>query len=59
MGNAFARDASAANAFAKLSRYEIPIQRILYQSLEKLMTLQQKRLHEAPPLRSLNSIEAG
>ena len=46
MGNAFARDADGANAFSRLSRYETQIQRFLYQSLEKLIALQQKRLQD-------------
>jgi hypothetical protein len=47
----FIRDANRANAFSKLSRYEIPIERSLYRALHELQRLQAARRAEGdiPP----------
>ena len=52
LGLLFIRDATGANAFSKLSRYEIPIQRNLYTALHELQRLQAARRAEgevSPP----------
>jgi hypothetical protein len=43
LGRTFARDADGANAFSKLSRYEIAIERQLYRALHELERLQVAR----------------
>lgn len=43
LGRAFVRDAGAANAFSKLSRYETAIERGLYKALHELQRLQAAR----------------
>jgi hypothetical protein len=43
LGRTFARDASGANAFSKLSRYETTIERGLYKALHELQCLQASR----------------
>jgi hypothetical protein len=43
LGRTFARDATGANAFSKLSRYEITIERGLYKALHELQRLQAAR----------------
>ena len=53
LGRAFMRDANEANAFSKLSRYEVPIVRDFYRALHELQRLQANRRAEgsvAPPL---------
>jgi len=42
-GQTFVRDASKANAFLKLSRYETTIERSLYKALDELQRLQAAR----------------
>jgi hypothetical protein len=52
LGRSFIRDAQEANAFSKLSRYEIPIQGSLYKALHELQRLQAARRAEgevSPP----------
>jgi hypothetical protein len=51
LGLTFIRDASEANAFSKLSRYETAIERSLYKALHELQRLQAARLSAAvtPP----------
>jgi hypothetical protein len=52
LGLSFIRDANGANAFSKLSRYEITIERGLYKALHELQRLQAARRAEgsvAPP----------
>jgi len=44
LGEIFVRDAEGANAFSKLSRYGIPIERQLYRALHELERLQRARL---------------
>ncbi len=44
LGRTFIRDASEANAFSKLSRYETAIERSLYKALHELQRLQAARL---------------
>jgi hypothetical protein len=44
LGRTFIRDASEANAFSKLSRYETTIERSLYKALHELQDLQAARL---------------
>jgi hypothetical protein len=48
MGEAFARDATAGNAFSKISRYETSIDRRLTKKLEELRRLQEIRLQQSP-----------
>jgi hypothetical protein len=43
LGRTFIRDASEANAFSKLSRYEAAIERSLYKALHELQRLQAAR----------------
>ena len=43
LGQTFIRDASKANAFSKLSRYETTIERSLYKALHELQRLQATR----------------
>ena len=43
LGRTFARDATGANAFSKLSRYETTIERGLYKALHELQGLQAAR----------------
>jgi hypothetical protein len=43
LGQTFVRDASKANAFSKLSRYETTIERSLYKALHELQRLQAAR----------------
>ncbi len=43
LGRTFIRDASAANAFSKLSRYETALERSLYKALHELQRLQAAR----------------
>ena len=43
LGRTFIRDASEANAFSKLSRYETTIERSLYRALHELQRLQAAR----------------
>ena len=43
LGRTFARDATGANAFSKLSRYETTIERGLYKALHELQRLQASR----------------
>ena len=43
LGRTFIRDANAANAFSKLSRYEAAIERSLYKALHELQRLQAAR----------------
>jgi hypothetical protein len=43
LGRTFIRDASEANAFSKLSRYEAAIERSLYKALHELQRLQDAR----------------
>jgi len=43
LGRTFARDATGANAFSKLSRYETTIERGLYKALHELQRLQAAR----------------
>jgi len=43
LGRTFIRDANAANAFSKLSRYETTIERSLYKALHELQRLQAAR----------------
>ena len=43
LGRTFIRDASEANAFSKLSRYETAIERSLYKALHELQRLQATR----------------
>jgi hypothetical protein len=53
LGESFIRDANGANAFSKLSRYEIPIERSLYRALHELQRLQAARRAEgdvSPPV---------
>ncbi len=53
LGQTFIRDASKANAFSKLSRYETTIERSLYRALHELQRLQAARHANssvAPPL---------
>ncbi len=51
LGRTFIRDANAANAFSKLSRYETAIERSLYKALHELQRLQASRGADgnAPP----------
>jgi hypothetical protein len=51
LGRTFIRDANAANAFSKLSRYEAAIERSLYKALHELQRLQAARRADdnAPP----------
>ena len=52
LGRSFIRDDNGANAFLKLSRYEIPIQGSLYKALHELQRLQAARRAEgevSPP----------
>ncbi len=46
LGRTFIRDASAANAFSKLSRYETALERSLYKALHELQRLQAARRTE-------------
>jgi hypothetical protein len=53
LGRAFMRDANEANAFSKLSRYEVALARSLHRALHELQRLQATRRAEgsvAPPL---------
>ena len=53
LGETFIQDATGANAFSKLSRYETTIERGLYKALHELQRLQAARRAEAnvvPPL---------
>ena len=53
LGRTFMRDANDANAFSKLSRYVIPIERSFYRALHELQRLQAARRAEGsvtPPL---------
>ena len=53
LGGAFMQDSHHANAFSKLSRYEVPIERSLYKALHELQRLQAARRAEdnvSPPL---------
>ncbi len=43
LGRTFIRDAGAANAFSKLSRYETTLERSLYKALHELQRLQAAR----------------
>ena len=43
IGFAFIRDARRENAFTKLSRYEVSIERSLYRAISELQRLQDKR----------------
>ena len=43
LGRTFVRDADEANAFSKLSRYEIILERSLYKALHELQRLQAAR----------------
>jgi hypothetical protein len=43
LGRTFIRDANEANAFSKLSRYEVAIERSLYRALHELQRLQAAR----------------
>ena len=49
LGRTFVRDAENANAFSKLSRYEIAIERGLYRALHELQRLQAARLRGKGP----------
>ncbi len=52
LGRAFMRDANEANAFSKLSRYEVALARSLHRALHELQRLQATRRAEgsvAPP----------
>ena len=51
LGQTFVRDATKANAFSKLSRYETTIERSLYKALHELQRLQAARRAEGnvPP----------
>ena len=52
LGQSFIRDANGANAFSKLSRYEIPIERSFYRALHELEGVQAARRGEgevSPP----------
>jgi hypothetical protein len=51
LGVAFMQDSQLGNAFSKLSRYEVPIERSLYKALHELQRLQVARHAEAnvPP----------
>jgi hypothetical protein len=44
LGRAFIADASGANAFPKLARYESNIERALFRALQELQRLQSARL---------------
>ncbi len=53
LGRAFMRDANEANAFSKLSRYEVALARSLYRALHELQRLRAPRRAEGsvtPPL---------
>jgi hypothetical protein len=53
LGLSFIQDANSANAFSKLSRYEITIERGLYKALHELQRLQAARQAESsvtPPV---------
>ncbi len=53
LGRTFIRDANEANAFSKLSRYEVALDRSLYRALHELQRLQAARRAEgsvAPPV---------
>lgn len=53
LGRTFIRDANGANAFSKLSRYEVSIERSLYRALHELQRLQAARRAEgkvSPPV---------
>ena len=53
LGRTFVRDAENANAFSKLSRYEIAIERGLYKALDEFQRLQAAHAAAAsvpPPL---------
>ena len=53
LGRTFIRDANKANAFSKLSRYEVAIERSLYRALHELQRLQTARRAESsviPPV---------
>ncbi len=53
LGRAFIRDADGANAFSKLSRYEVSIERSFYRALHELQRLQAARRAEgdvSPPV---------
>ena len=53
LGRTFIRDANKANAFSKLSRYEVTIVRSFYRALHELQRLQAARLAEGsvtPPV---------
>ena len=52
LGSAFMREASGADAFSKLSRYETTIERALYRALHELQRLQAARagLSVPPPV---------
>ncbi|HVF01557.1 MAG TPA: hypothetical protein VNA27_09530 [Rubrobacteraceae bacterium] len=56
LGGAFMQDSHHANAFSKLSRYEIPIERSLYKALHELQRLQADRRAEGsvPPPAALD-----
>jgi hypothetical protein len=52
LGESFMRDSNGANAFSKVSRYEIPIERSLYRALHELQRVQAARRAEgevSPP----------
>src|SRR5919112_1694309 len=52
LGRSFIRDAQGANAFSKLSRYEVPIERSLFRALHELQSVQAARRGEgevSPP----------
>ena len=44
VGLAFIKDSRGANAFSKLSRYEVGIERSLYRAIQELERLQARRL---------------
>jgi hypothetical protein len=57
MGVSFIRDFNGANAFSKLSRYEMTIVRSLYKALHELQCLQTARHAESdiPPPATLDA----
>ena len=62
LGAAFVRDANSGNAFSKLSRYEVLIQRSLLRNLHELQRLQSMRLDgvKTPPVAAdLNVVISG
>jgi hypothetical protein len=58
IGTAFAEDATRADAFSKLSRYETTIERALFKTLNELRVLQEKREQGTEPISARRELQA-